>query len=165
MLNLFRNKEKLINYYLAFLILLGLFLNLWVHRFYDQSWTIGEWLINYNGGFVRRGLIGTIIYNFSSITNLNPIILVQFISISAFLIFLSLLKYCKEHFSATFLLSPLVILSPIFGQTLLRKDIFQIAMYGLCTIIIIDKRCFKSFLLINFIGIISILNHESFVFF
>ena len=164
-MNFFRQKGKLINLYLVSLIFLGLFLNLWVHRFYDQSWSVGEWLINYSGGFVRRGLIGSLIYNFSLITNINPIIFVQFISVISFLIFLVLLKNCRKYFSTTFLLSPIVTLSPIFGQTLIRKDLFQIAMYGLCTLIILKKRSLDSFLLLNSIAIISILNHESFIFF
>ena len=44
------------------LIIFGIPLNLYKNRFYDNSWTVGEWLISYAGGFVRRGLPGEIIY-------------------------------------------------------------------------------------------------------
>ena len=32
-----------------------------------QSWKTGDWLINYEGGFVRRGLIGQVLYYFSGL--------------------------------------------------------------------------------------------------
>jgi hypothetical protein len=37
-----------------------------------NHWTIGDWLINYQGGFVRRGFIGEIIYILSSSLNISP---------------------------------------------------------------------------------------------
>jgi len=44
------------------LIILSIPLNLYKNRFYDNSWTVGEWLISYAGGFVRRGLPGELIH-------------------------------------------------------------------------------------------------------
>ena len=41
------------------LIILGIPLNLYKNRFYDRSWTVGEWLISYAGGFVRSCLLYT----------------------------------------------------------------------------------------------------------
>ena len=58
-------KPSLNNFYVS-LIVLGIPLNLYKNRFYDNSWTIGEWLINYSGGFIRRGLFGSIIYEVSN---------------------------------------------------------------------------------------------------
>ena len=55
------------------LIILGIPLNLYKNRFYDNSWTVGEWLISYAGGFVRRGLPGQVIFYLSSKLNINPI--------------------------------------------------------------------------------------------
>jgi hypothetical protein len=48
--------------FFVFLIILGIPLNFYKNRFYDNSWTVGEWLISYAGGFVRRGLPGEIIH-------------------------------------------------------------------------------------------------------
>ena len=48
------------------LIILGIPLNLYKNRFYDNSWTVGEWLISYAGGFVRRGLPGELIHFIST---------------------------------------------------------------------------------------------------
>ena len=32
-----------------------------------DAWEYGEWLINYQEGFIRRGLIGELIFNFSNL--------------------------------------------------------------------------------------------------
>ena len=48
------------------LIIFGIPLNLYKNRFYDNSWTVGEWLISYAGGFVRRGLPGELIHFIST---------------------------------------------------------------------------------------------------
>ena len=52
--------------FLISLIILGIPLNLYKNRFYDNSWTVGEWLISYSGGFIRRGLPGQVIFYLSS---------------------------------------------------------------------------------------------------
>jgi hypothetical protein len=58
------------------LILLGIPLSLWANRFYDHGWTIGEWLISYEGGFVRRGLPGSIIHSGAVALGISPIHLI-----------------------------------------------------------------------------------------
>ena len=57
----FQNYLKLENFFII-LIVLGIPLNLYKNRFYDASWTIGEWLISYAGGLAIRGLRGELIY-------------------------------------------------------------------------------------------------------
>ena len=37
-----------------------------------NSWKMGDWLINYQGGMVRRGLLGELIYQLAHITKINP---------------------------------------------------------------------------------------------
>ena len=57
------SKRKLsFEIFFSILIILGIPLNLYNNRFYDNSWTVGEWLISYAGGFVRRGLPGELIH-------------------------------------------------------------------------------------------------------
>ena len=36
-----------------------------------DAWEYGEWLINYQNGFIRRGLIGEIIITFSNFSKIN----------------------------------------------------------------------------------------------
>ena len=62
------------NYFLQiFFIFLSLFS---LFKLYDNSaghdaWQYGEWLINYQYGFVRRGLVGEIIFLFSNLLENN----------------------------------------------------------------------------------------------
>jgi len=35
-------------------------------------WKMGDWLINYQGGFIRRGLLGETIFQLSRLTHVNP---------------------------------------------------------------------------------------------
>ena len=58
---LLTNELRLQQFFII-LIFLGIPLNLYKNNSYDNSWTIGEWLISYAGGFVRRGLPGELIH-------------------------------------------------------------------------------------------------------
>ena len=83
---LFRKLPKLklsINIFFICLIVLGIPLNLYKNRFYDNSWTVGEWLISYAGGFVRRGLPGEIIHYISTTYSISPILLIWLFSVTA----------------------------------------------------------------------------------
>ena len=62
----FSNFKITIEGFLISLIIIGIPLNLYKNRFYDNSWTVGEWLISYSGGFIRRGLPGQVIFYLSS---------------------------------------------------------------------------------------------------
>ena len=68
--------NKLLEKFLLTLIFFGIFLNIFKNRLYDNYWTVGEWLITYPGSFIRRGLIGKVIYIFSKNLQINPIFLV-----------------------------------------------------------------------------------------
>ncbi len=157
--------EKTISIYFFILIIISTIYNLLINRNYYNVWTIGEWLINYQGGFVRRGLLGSIIYKLSYGLNINPISIVHLLTILFFISFLYLLKDCRKYFSTLFLLSPIVSLSPLLGNYLVRKDVSGIVAYALCTNLIIKEKNFTNFLLINLISSISILNHESYFFY
>ena len=64
------DKNLLIGF--SFLIIVGGILNTLSNKTYtNDSWTIGEWLINYQGGFVRRGFLGEGIYLFSTATKIS----------------------------------------------------------------------------------------------
>lgn len=52
-----------------------------------HSWNIGDWLINYSGGFVRRGFLGEIIILLSSVTSINPGLLVLIIQSLSYVIY------------------------------------------------------------------------------
>ena len=150
------------------LIILGIPLNLYKNRFYDNSWTVGEWLISYAGGFVRRGLPGELIHFISNHYSISPILLVWLLSIFALLSLASLvLNFCKNLFDKSFLLSQLIILAPLSEDYFVRKDAFLVLSYGLSLLImktLYQKRIKKliTILAVNFISMIAIFSHESY---
>ncbi len=150
------------------LIIFGIPLNLYKNRFYDNSWTVGEWLISYSGGFVRRGLPGTIIHKIASQFLISPIILTWVISVLSILSLAGLILYsCKNCFDKSFLLSHLIILAPISEDYLVRKDSFLVLIYGM-NLLLIRQLYFRRINIytcltcVNFLSILAILSHESF---
>jgi len=103
------------NYFLQiFFIFLSLFS---LFKLYDNSaghdaWQYGEWLINYQYGFVRRGLVGEIIFLFSNLLENNIQIAFLIMISSACILYYyfsyQLLKQIKFNFIHYFILfSPL----------------------------------------------------------
>ncbi len=64
------NKNYFIKFFLIFLSLFSL-IKIYDHAINLETFQYGEWLINYQFGFVRRGLFGEIIYLLSYIFNKN----------------------------------------------------------------------------------------------
>ena len=167
-LNIFANREFSLEIFFTLLIIFGIPLNLYKNRFYDNSWTVGEWLISYAGGFVRRGLPGELIHFISNKYSLSPILLIWVLSTFALLSLAYLLLYfCKNLFDKSFLLSQLIILAPISEDYFVRKDSFLVLSYGLCLLII--KALYKknvnkliTVLSVNLISMIAIFSHESY---
>ena len=160
-------KISLESFFIA-LIIFGIPLNLYKNRFYDNSWTVGEWLISYSGGFVRRGLPGAIIHFISSNYGISPIFLIWLVSILSLISLSGLLfHFCNGSFDKSFLLSQLIILAPISEDYFIRKDTFIVFLYGLSLLVLkyfFNKKLSKSICIfcVNFFSIIAILSHESY---
>ncbi|MFN9870259.1 MAG: hypothetical protein ACK55E_02335 [Cyanobacteriota bacterium] len=152
------------------LIAIGVPLNLINNRYYDNSWTVGEWLISYGGGFVRRGLPGSVIHGIASSWGLQPVWLIWLASLVSYLIFGGLLwRFCKGKIDAAILLSPMILLGPIIGNFLIRKDVLVVALYGLCLLVvqisqIKRRKAYSCILPVNLLSILAILCHESYGF-
>lgn len=66
----------------------------WQAFLVHDTWHMGDWLINYQGGFVRRGFLGEIIYQCSEYTAVSPgfyVFLVQTLCNGLYFIFVFLL--------------------------------------------------------------------------
>ena len=91
-----------------------------------------ENLINYQGGFVRRGLLGDIIFNLNFYTGVNHIKIIICIYLSAYFLFIILFYKILEKIWAInpylFLfisISPSTLFFPLFDfDALFRKEIF-----------------------------------------
>jgi hypothetical protein len=135
----------------------------WGHN----NWCMTECLINYAGGFVRRGLPGELALFVSSISGISPNVIIV---IACFLLLVGLiLFYCRKatrKLPAFLIFSPIVFGIPAFNDFLVRKDTLCIAILILC--IIIEKTKYSILLkniLINLLGITAILSHEGFFFY
>jgi hypothetical protein len=99
-----------------------------------NSWKIGDWLINYQGGFVRRGFMGEIIYHISNFSGYNLgviVFLFQIIFYFLFFIFAYLtlinIKSLKAHWLLIF--SPFLFYFQVFDvQGGFRKEIIFFAI-------------------------------------
>lgn len=149
-----------------------------VKRF--NVWPISEWLINYQGGFVRRGLMGELLRFFSQgqkiIPTLNPLVLIFFYTYIA--IFISVYQLAKIQ-RASLLIIALLIPGGIFHMAIgaifyPRKEILFLIHFGiLCLLYLILLGCKsnRKTIFLNLFGIVAIVGgsllmliHEAYFF-
>src|SRR5207247_1429596 len=125
-----------------------------------NSWQITEWLINYQGGFVRRGLPGELVLALSK-RGINPYLVVMGLSFGIWLVLiLVLLKLSvRRGFPPLIICSQLCMLAPVMGHQIVRKDCLIILLFVLA-LYFFQKRGPKSVLLANSISGLAVLSHE-----
>lgn len=130
---------------------------------YSSIWTLGEFLINYQAGFVRRGLIGELIFQTSYLFGCEPrLIIALFCFVCYFavvIIFFILFNKC----GIKWWIIPLSIF--LANPDIIRKDFFLIL--SLISILYCYRSPIKAWIrltIINIIAIVTILSHESFFF-
>ena len=122
-------KNKYINYYLLIIFLFSVF-NLFEKHTVGNDSTISEWLINYEGGFTKRGLIGQISIIISNIFKFElreSILFFQIVIIAIYYLllvnFFSKLRIDKLILFTIF--SPIFVLYPVAEiEVLARKEYF-----------------------------------------
>jgi hypothetical protein len=135
-----KNINLYLRWYLSVLFIFSLIFLNEKHNVGNDS-TIAEWLINYAGGFTKRGIIGQITIYFSNSFNLNLrdsiltfqilILLIYFFSIY---FFLKDVKLNKILILSIF--TPIFILYPVAEiEVLARKELFIFCFYLLYLII------------------------------
>ena len=123
------NISKYFLIYLLFLFSFGFFFLYHKHLVMNDS-TVSEWLINYSGGFTKRGLIGQICIWFAENLNLNlrfTIFIFQTIILFVYfcLLFLFFNKINVNKIMLLSIFSPIFILYPLAEiEVLARKELF-----------------------------------------
>lgn len=156
--------KKNIYIYISFLYLIRI-LYLFSTPFQNTD-VIQEWLINYNYGFIRRGLFGTLIIEIMTLLNLNlqifmNIFIIFLYSIFCLLFFRLLKNKTFDFYSLLILFSPFFINYNLFIKStiLLPKELL-----GFISLIIflLFQNTNKKTLLVMFIltYLVSILAHE-----
>ncbi len=77
---------KLLPYYLLMIFIVTAVGSLLNYKIHDE-WKMGDWLINYAGGFVRRGFTGEIFALLSNTFSINPSIFVIITQLSCYALF------------------------------------------------------------------------------
>ena len=125
----------------AFVFLILLFLYAVPFSSPLAGWPLGELLINYQGGFVRRGLLGELIFQASSNFDLSPITLLRalfvILSILNILVFVSLSSVEGRLIKRLPLLfAPALLLFPVYDLAAYgRKDMITTALLGIHALI------------------------------
>ncbi len=172
LINHYINEKNINNYFLNYLLILFLFATFFLYQKHNvgNDSTISEWIINYEGGFTKRGLIGQISIYLSNLLflNLRDVILV-FQTLTVGIYFLLLFNFFKNlKFNKIFILSiftPIFILYPVAEiEVLARKEIFIFIYLISYTFISLNSKKFK-FLYKLFIFPIAILIWEPVIFF
>ena len=126
------NKIKFNHLFFVFINLIFVLAIFYLYRKHQvgNDSTISEWMINYQGGFTRRGLIGEVCYQLAIILELElRYVIFLFQSILYFFFSILLLIYLK-NFKINWLIifalfSPLFLLYPIAEiEVIARKEIF-----------------------------------------
>ena len=101
------------------------------YSFYTEysAWQYVDWLINYQGGFVRRGLIGEFLFQIHNMINIDlDILIFSFVSFLYLMVSFFLIKTIKylenSQLNTLIFLSPGFFLYPIMNSEVIgRKDI------------------------------------------
>ena len=131
-INQLYDKKNYKNYFKYYLISISVFAFIWLylkHGVGNDS-TISEWIINYQGGFTRRGLIGEIIFQISKLSSLTIRETILTFQITTYLLYFYLLHTFLKDTNNNILFifaifSPLFVIYPIAEVEVLgRKEIF-----------------------------------------
>ena len=124
-----------------------------------------EFLINYEGGFVRRGLLGEILYGLCATTGISPFGLIACVCVAAWLavaVFF-IAAFYKRGYSWWILLSPLFCGSAYF---LIRKDyLCYLLIIAIMLLVRRQGAGMARFAAVCVLGVFGIFLHEAFVFF
>lgn len=150
------------------------FINEYCFNSYTENYAISDLLIHYDGEFIRRGFIGTVLLYLSNFFDfeLKNIIKYFFYAVYLFYFFIYFTFLKKLVFKSRILLlfiifSPIGILYPLYElESLLRKEIFLYTFY-LSYLIILENKINQK-LIILYLSLILpllILIHDGFIFF
>lgn len=136
----------------------------WCYNYQFESFGLSDWLINYQGGFVRRGLIGEILYQLYNVHPYPMKAVIRCIALLTFVPFFGLLFniFMNEKWSLLTVLFPLTLV----GGDLVnyRRDFLMFivlyVIYYLFFVYYYHKRDFLRWLLLQFVSVLSILIYE-----
>jgi hypothetical protein len=136
--------SKYINHYLLIIFIFSVIFLIEKHDVGNDS-TISEWIINYQGGFTKRGIVGQMSIIFSDLLNISlrkSILVLQIITLGIYYIFIKkILTNIELNRIIIFsIFSPVFILYPVAEvEVLARKEYFIFIFYLIYLSTNIDK--------------------------
>jgi hypothetical protein len=138
-----------------------------------NEWVIGDWLINYRGGFVRRGLPGEVVLRAGHMLHLSPMYMVLALQVLTYVaMFYSVWRLlARTSWSAwvlVMLVSPATlafqVLDPLAG---LRKEEILLGGLGMLLVFLLDRMPSAPWLslYLTVLGVSCVLSHEALIFF
>ena len=127
--NLVQKFNSLFFFFITFIFLTAVFWLYQKHTVGNDS-TISEWIINYQGAFTRRGIIGEICFQIADFFDLSLRFIIFLFQAFLYLIYSILVYYFikgvpKNTLTIIAIISPLFLLYPIAEiEVLARKEIF-----------------------------------------
>jgi hypothetical protein len=99
-----------------------------------KSYPATEWLINYQGGFLRRGMPGSLLFLLLNVLQMSPVVLTLLLSIGLFFILCWYLFSSLRGMAPSWLLLTAPLLGyPVYVDYILgRKDVFLVLLLALC---------------------------------
>lgn len=164
-------KFNLFKTYIIFLFLLSSFYLCSVYLLNVNN-AMSEWVINYGGGFVRRGFIGEIIFQLSDFFKINLRDCFLILQILLYFFYYILIYWIFSAFKKNFLLW-LAILSPVFFsfglyelEALGRKEILMYIFFSYNFYLFYKFKNINLNYIYTYLSLlILILNHESVIFY
>jgi hypothetical protein len=95
--------------------------------FGNQSWAMTDLLVNYEGGFVRRGLVGQFSLLLGNLLSIPVNLVAIFITSIAFIYVTYIVITENKSFPTFLLFTPVFLGSAAYGQFIVRKDFIMIA--------------------------------------
>ena len=127
------------------------------------SWQLSEWLINYAGGFVRRGLPGEGIALLSKLTNTSPYWWALAVSLGSLIALMGIvIRKAKSRFYIYIILSPVLLGGAVLGNSWFRKDFMGLLCLIACLKVLFDMTRYSDILrmiLVNSVCIVMLLCH------
>jgi len=133
------------------------------------TYQISEFLINYEGGFVRRGLLGQLLFWFTKYSGIDVILTIKAISVicCVAVCWFFIREFLKKGYALYIIFLCFFCGGIIMAEALIRKDFLMLGCFILILLTYRKKTIplFLKIVLINLISVFMILTHEVFGFF
>ena len=152
------------NYFKFYLIFIFIFSVLFLSQkfLYPTDWTTSEWMINYQSGFVRRGLSGELFFRLHQISEIPIRYLIFYFEIFVLIVFFTLVyKFFQNVYLNELLIflffCPIFLLFPVAeNEVLVRKEYLLLSLYIFYLILILNNNNFLYLIILIFLPMMNL---------